>query len=227
MNKTDFYILHLLRTKPRLGQKDIQTQAASDAQKNQTAIITKLTSAPGTHGAGPEAISYSQQQVPERERLLCTGGLQQEKFQEQTGIPDVLARYTDLNESQEGLAGSILTLEERNADLNESFGISTLDAQIFADRLTTLGNTIGVNQDSLKQYAKDLDGLTSGYINITNSVQDATIQQKNYTDGLLAGQRYLQQNLNLNKEKSSKISIHKGLYFLSDFFSLKIRPTDC
>jgi hypothetical protein len=151
--------------------------------------------------------------------------------EKQAGMLDAMSRIEGINDSMERSIISMTTLEQRNKDLNEAFGISSLDAQIFADSLIDVYDKTGINQDALKQYAIDLSDFTNGFIASTNSVNKASDSQNAYTTSLLAGQKYLQQNLGISKElavkfeeyavtmKTSAIDLAKGFQDKDGFIS--------
>lgn len=79
-------------------------------------------------------------------------------------------------------------LEESNAKLNTSFGLSSKSAQVFATTLRKLATDTGIGTDKMFAYAESVRDLTSGFIQSTKISGD--FQKK-----LLQGQQYMKNNL--------------------------------
>jgi len=237
MNVIDFDILNRLRQKPRLGQL---SSIKADMEALEGTIVTDLlkTTQQISSGLTAQLGDYYKNKVkPAQDELLNSiiglkqRGAEGQFAEKQAGMLDAMSRIEGINDSMERSIISMTTLEQRNKDLNEAFGISSLDAQIFADSLIDVYDKTGINQDALKQYAIDLSDFTNGFIASTNSVNKASDSQNAYTTSLLAGQKYLQQNLGISKElavkfeeyavtmKTSAIDLAKGFQDKDGFIS--------
>jgi len=210
MHLTDYNILYRLRFKPKLGRQ-IETSNTNIEAAEQSLVNSLLGTATGI--ANQLNDYYDTKVKPAQDVLLksifkitqkAEGSKERQVALEQTGMLDAISRIEGINDSMERSIISMTTLEQRNRDLNDAFGITTLDAQIFADSLIGVYDEIGINQDALKQYAADLNDFTNGFIVSTNSVHKATTAQQAYQTSLFAGQKYLQQNLGITKELAVK-----------------------
>jgi len=111
------------------------------------------------------------------------------------GLGKVIGLTEDLAAKQLALIKNVTFLEERNAALNKSFGLNAEGANKFSLELRRVAISSEVGGEKMFKYAESLKGLTAGFLNSEKGMNA-------YSQQLLLGQQYLQNNMGLTEESS-------------------------
>lgn len=92
------------------------------------------------------------------------------------GLGKVIGIHEAFNTSIEKLVGNITYLEQRNAQLNKTFNVSSDTAQYYAEQIREIGIGIGFSDQTLFKFNKGLKDMTGGMLmssRMSNSARES------------------------------------------------------
>jgi hypothetical protein len=109
------------------------------------------------------------------------------------GLGKAMKFVSDYNKDINSTIKNTTYLEERNKELNKSYGLSSKGANTFSKELREVAVRAGVGGDKVFKYAEGLKDLTGGFMTSTKANEDFNAE-------LIIGQTYLQSNMGLSED---------------------------
>lgn len=175
-------IIQRLRTQPRHGQKKSQ----------------KSTGPSETEKYFNEATNRLAKNLPDLEVLTKAYETQLKAVNQETinlgmGLNNVLAVQENFGESIKSLVKNVTILEQNTAELTKGYGISLKTTDVFSKKIRILSQTSGIGEKKFYDYAVSLKDVTAGMLLSTKA-------NETFSEKLLLGQQYMQNNLGLTEE---------------------------
>tara|TARA_R110001583_G_scaffold19488_6_gene76240 strand:+ start:222 stop:2048 length:1827 start_codon:yes stop_codon:yes gene_type:complete len=126
----------------------------------------------------------------------------------QAGIGNLVKIQDEHNKKIHEAVKAGTFLEERTKDLNKAFGISSEKTKVFADGMRSVAATVGVGEKKLFKYAANLKDLTAGFMLTAAATEKGDDAFGSFNDKLLAGQSFMQNNINLSEEQANKFEMY-------------------
>lgn len=121
----------------------------------------------------------------------------------QLGINAITGGVKTLGNAFIDVASKTTFLENRNAALNKTFGLSSTQAARLGDRLDNLSKELGIGGDRARAYTKNLAGIQNGFLAVDKPLS-------NFQKKLLQGQKYMVDQLQVTEEAAAGYELYSA-----------------
>jgi hypothetical protein len=126
-----------------------------------------------------------------------------ENVQMNVGLSRVLGTAESLIEKFKNYTAEVNILEQRNKELNKSFGINSIAAAKLSNEITTSAEKLGVSTAQMKKYVGSIKSIVP-------TIDVLKAQSNDYYQGLARVQQVLTTNLGLTEEQAASYSLFAG-----------------
>lgn len=205
MKSTNNILIEKLRLLPRHGRQDrreLDPEADSDARerniKKRREEIAENISATNVLKELSNTLEKARVDADKFENVLAsvskaTTGLRTKFVELSMGLGKTMKFVDDYNKKILQTVKNSTYLEERNKELNKSYGLSSKGANKFSKELRNVAIRTGIGGDKAFKYAEGLKDLTGGFMTSTKANEDFNAE-------LIMGQSYLQNNMGLSED---------------------------
>ena len=121
----------------------------------------------------------------------------------QLGINAITGGVKTLGNAFIDVASKTTFLENRNAALNKTFGLSSTQAARLGDRLDNLSKELSIGGDRARAYTKNLAGIQNGFLAVDKPLS-------NFQKKLLQGQKYMVDQLQVTEEAAAGYELYSA-----------------
>lgn len=121
----------------------------------------------------------------------------------QFGINAINTSVGKLADKFEKVAEKTTFLENRNAELNKTFGLSSTQSARFGDNLDNLSKELGIGGQRAREYTKNLAGIQNGFLAVDKPLS-------NFQKKLLQGQKYMVDQLQVTGEAAAGYELYSA-----------------
>jgi len=124
------------------------------------------------------------------------------------GLGKTIGLYQTMNDKIVDLVKNITFLEEHNSQLNKIFKVGSGTAQVYAETIRRIGDSIGFSDATVTKYVGGLNELTNGFL---MSSKVSTAAGTAYRDQMIAFQTYAVESLGLSEEQATGFQKYAGI----------------
>jgi uncharacterized protein YihD (DUF1040 family) len=187
---------------------------------NNSELLNKLKSLP-RHGQTPTPDPNASSAWDAFSKAIDSAAESLEDFADvsgatQFGINAITTTVGLLADKFMNVAKKTTFLENRNAALNKTFGLSSTQAARLGDRLDNLSDTLGIGGDRARAYTKNLAGIQNGFLSVDKPLS-------NFQKKLLQGQKYMVDQLQVTEKAAAGYELYSATIAASGMEQLAIQ----
>ena len=187
---------------------------------NNSELLNKLKSLP-RHGQTPTPDPNASSAWDAFSKAIDSAAESLEDFADvsgatQFGINAITTTVGLLADKFMNVAKKTTFLENRNAALNKTFGLSSTQAARLGDRLDNLSDSLGIGGDRARTYTKNLAGIQNGFLAVDKPLS-------NFQKKLLQGQKYMVDQLQVTEKAAAGYELYSATIAASGMEQLAIQ----